>query len=373
MPATIAEIMGELDALAPPYLCLENDPRGLLIGDPRTETSVVVVALDVTLGTVRVAEEAGARMIIAHHPLVYHPLKTVREDEPHPGAVVMACIRAGVSVACAHTNWDVAGGGVNDILADLVGMERNGRKPLKITWRESLVKIVVYAPPPYREALMDAMANAGAGAMGDYDRCAFWTEGVGTFRPLEGAHPFVGTVNQAELVREERLEMIAPEALAPAIVAAMRTAHPYEEPAHEAYPLANTGRALGLGRVGRLSEPTTAAGLAARVRDALHFGAVRMTAPSGDARVETVAVCGGAGASLAREAFAPSGGADAYITSDIAHHEFVDAQARGVILLDAGHRATEEPGARALADAMRRRLAERSVDVAFVDAAQTEF
>ncbi len=257
-------------------------------------------------------------------------------------------------------------------MADLSGMERAGREPIKTTWREKLVKIAVYAPPPFREAIMDAMANAGAGAMGDYDRCAFWTEGTGTFRALPGAKPFAGAVGVPEVLPEVRLEMIAPESIAPAVVAAMKAAHPYETVAYEIHPLVNTVRALGLGRVGRLTEPTTAAGLFARVRDVLRFDAVRMTAPAPDKRVETVAVCGGAGASLAREAFG-TGGADAYITSDIAHHEFIDAEARGAVLLDAGHRATEEPGARALADALRARLTEMGVGVTFVDAAQDSF
>jgi putative NIF3 family GTP cyclohydrolase 1 type 2 len=147
--------------------------------------------------------------------------------------------------------------------------------------------------------------------------------------------------------------MIAPEALWPAVVAAMKAAHPYEEVAYDVYPLKNAAAEYGIGRIGALPEAMPADGFLARVKDALAFPEVRMAGPR-DREVRTVAICGGAGASLMPDALA--GGADALVTADVRHHEFVDAEARGFLLLDAGHGATEIPGARELAARLADRL-----------------
>lgn len=352
----VRDVLAALNTIAPPHLALEGDPTGLLVGDPDASVTGLVAALDVTASVVKAAQEAGAEMIVAHHPLIYHPLKAVRADDPHPGSVVLACARAGIAVACAHTNWDVASGGVNDVLAGLLGIE--APKPLRVTYRESLVKVSVFVPSAWRVAVMNAMAAAGAGAIGDYDRCAFWASGTGTFRPLPGADPFLGAVGRPEFVAEDRLEMIAPEGRWRAVVAAMKAVHPYEEVAYEVYPLKNTTAEYGLGRVGNLGESLTPAAFLARTRAVLDFPEVRMVGPT-DRLVRRVAVCGGAGAGLMREALAT--GADALVTSDIRHHEFVDASERGFLLLDAGHAATETPGARALGDRLRDALPELSV------------
>ena len=360
--ATVSDVLAALDRLAPSHLCLDGDPRGLLVGDPGAEVSRLVVALDVTPAVAATAERLGAQMAIAHHPLIYHPLRAVRADEPHPGGVVLSCIRAGVAVACAHTNWDVAPGGVNDVLAALLGLE--DVRPLQTTYRELLVKVAVFVPTENRAAVLEAMANVGAGAIGDYDRCGFWAEGTGTFRPLPGARPHVGTVGAAETVNESRLEMIAPESRWRAVVDAMIAAHPYEEVAYDVYPLKNVAREFGIGRVGTLPAPLAPDALLARVQAALSFDAVRLVGPA-DHTVRTVAVCGGAGAFLLPDALAA--GADALVTSDVRHHEFVDAESRGFLLLDAGHAATETPGARELARRLAADLAPSGVAVTFVD------
>ena len=346
----IREIITALEIIAPSHLRLENDPTGLLVGDPEAATERVMVALDVTAPIVKAAREKGAGLIIAHHPLIFHPLKAIRADEPHPGAVIMECIRRGIAVACAHTCWDVAPGGVNDVLANLLGLENI--VPLRITHREPLVKIAVFTPTEFHYVVMEAMANAGAGAVGasNYDRCAFWTPGTGTFRPLPGAKPFVGTVGEPEQAMEERLEMIAPEGNWPAVVAAMKIAHPYEEVAYDVYPLKNAAAEYGIGRVGDLPEPLVASAFLERVKTVLSFPEVRNVGPK-ERIVRRVAVCGGAGAEFLRDALAA--GADAFITSDVRHHEFVDAAARNFLLVDAGHAATETPGSAELA----RRLA----------------
>ncbi len=356
--------MRALDAIAPPHLKLSDDPIGLLVGDPAAAVKRVVVALDATLEVARAAAGLGGpTMIVAHHPLVHHPLRTVRADDPI-GAVVLACARNNIAVAAAHTNWDVARGGINDVLADLLGL--GNTRPLQVTYRAPLVSIAVFVPPGDRDHVFDAMAQAGAGAIGDYDRCGFFAPGTGTFRPLPGANPHVGEIGRPAFVAEERLEMIAPETNAASVVAAMKAAHPYEEVAHFVFPLRNTHAALehGIGRVGTLASPVLAADFLQHVKNALGFFEVRMVGP-GEKNVRTVAVCGGAGAFLMNDAIAA--GADAFVTSDVRHHEFIEASARGLLLLDAGHAQTETPGTRELARRLAAAFAEQNhaVPVAF--------
>ena len=222
-----------------------------------------------------------------------------------------------------------------------------------------------FVPPTHRAAVLDALTQAGAGRIGDYDRCAFWAEGTGTFRPLDGATPYAGTVGQHETLAEERLEMVLPAHRQDAVIAALRTAHPYEEPAFFVHALANTAGAQGIGRVGTLPASLTAATFHQTVKDALHFPEVRMVTPALDKIIQTVAVCGGAGASLLPDALAA--GADALVTADVRHHEYVEAQAQGIALLDAGHAQTETPGAQELARRLGEELSGRGVDIWFVE------
>lgn len=346
---TVRDAVAALDAIAPPSLCLGDDPRGLLVGDPDAALTGIVAALDVTLPVARSAAAAGASLVVAHHPLIYRPARNVRADDPFPGRVVWECARAGLSVACAHTNWDVAPGGVNDVLGALLGL--SDLRPLRRTAETALVKVVVFVPHAHAEAVIDAMAAAGAGALGDYDRCAFAAAGEGTFRPRDGARPFVGTVGVPERVAESRIEMIAPRDRWTAVIDAARAAHPYEEMAFDVVPLLNGADARGIGRIGTLETAMEPSAFLDRVRAALAFDAVRAAPTSGRA-IRRVAVCGGAGAELMADAVAA--GADALVTADVRHHEFVDAHARDFLLVDAGHAQTESPGARALG----RRLAD---------------
>ena len=98
-------------------------------------------------------------------------------------------------------------------------------------------KLVVFVPPGSLEAVREALFAAGAGRIGAYERCSFYTEGTGTFRGGEGASPAVGRRGVEERVPEVRLEMVYPEERHDEVVAALRLAHPYEEPAFDVYPL----------------------------------------------------------------------------------------------------------------------------------------
>jgi hypothetical protein len=212
-------------------------------------------------------------------------------------------------------------------------------------------KIVVYVPVDETQAMIDALAAAGAGRIGDYDRAAWSATGEGTFRPLAGANPTIGQVGAIEVVTESRVEMILPRHRRRAVVEAMRAAHSYEEPAFDVLELASLPGRLGGGRIGTLPEPLSLRDFAAVVDRGLprtEHG-VRV---SGDPErtIETVAVCGGAGDSELDRVRAA--GVDAYVTADLRHHPATEARAYadGPALVDVAHWASEWPW---LADAER--------------------
>lgn len=330
----IADIVGIINKIAPVVLAEAWDNPGLQIGDPASEVTRVMVALDPTPDVVDSALKASCQLLVTHHPLIFKPLKSISTATPQ-GALIQKAIRGGLSIVSLHTNYDIADGGLNDLLARKIGL--SSCVPLKVTATGELVKLVVFVPPEHLKQLRLALFPFTA-SMGNYCDCSFVADGLGTFTPLEGAEPFSGAVGEFATVTEERLELLIPRAQLPRAVKALLAAHPYEEPAFDVYPLLNEGGKLGLGRIGRLPEPVTLAEYVGQVRNVLSSPALRYV---GDptARISKVALCSGSGASLLREA--ARSGADLLVTGDVKYHEARDAEDLGLALIDAGHFPTE--------------------------------
>lgn len=246
---TVHDIYNYIDAKAPFSTQMDFDNAGLLVGDKNAPVRRVMVALDATGAVAREAARKGCQLIVTHHPLIFHPLKAVVPADPTQG-VVAQLIRKNIAVISAHTNLDMAPGGVNDVLINRLGA--------KVT---------------------------------------------GILEPME--------------------------------------------------------EGCGMGRLGELAEPMTPRAFAAHVKKALGAKAVRATL--GDRPVKKIAVCGGAGGDMLD--LAVSLGADAYVTADVKHHEFLAAQALGVTLVDGGHFATENPMMPVLAEDLGRAFGKDGVEV----------
>jgi len=344
--ARLSDVVAALDALYPPHLAESWDAVGLVCGDPDAVVRRVLLAVDPVAAVAREALDMEADLLLTHHPLYLRGTTSVAATTPK-GRLVHELVRGGCGLLVAHTNADVARPGVSDALADRFGL--TGTTPLEPLPAAALDKLVVFVPGADAERLLDALAAAGAGELGDYDRCAWTTTGLGTFRPLAGARPSVGAVGEVARVEEARLEVVLPRGRRTAVVAALRAAHPYEEPAYDLLELVGGDGALGLGRVGQLPAPMPLGELTALAAAVLPATAWGVRASGDPARVvERLAVCGGAGDS-ALDAAARAG-ADAYLTADLRHHPASEAP-EGLALLDAAHWATEWPW---LADAGRR-------------------
>lgn len=316
---------------APKSLAYENDKIGLLIGTLNKKIKKVMVTLDVLENVADEAAQKQADLIIAHHPVIFHPLKNVRSDEGQ-GKIVTKCIKHDIAVYAAHTNLDIAEGGVNDMLASQLGLA--GTEILQPAVSEPLYKLAVYVPESHLETVRDAIGDAGAGFTGRYSHCTFTSDGEGTFLPGEGTHPFIGTPGRLEKVAERKVETVVPEHLLSAVIEKMIESHPYEEVAYDVYPLKNEGKAYGLGRLARLPEPIAFGDYCLSVKEKLGLGGLRAIGPLNE-KVQTIAVSGGDGNSLIP--FAKSRGADVLITGDIYYHTAHDALLCGLKVIDAGH------------------------------------
>lgn len=337
---TLADVIGALETAYPPALAESWDSVGLVAGVPADEVRKVVVAVDATAAVVDEALASGAQLLLVHHPLLLRGVDTVGAHTPK-GALLHRLIRGGCALYSAHTNADRADPGVSDALAGALGLVAT--RPLVPIPDTATDKWVVMVPTTDTVRIREALFAAGAGELGDYRECSWTVTGDGQFRPLPGAAPTLGVVGEVETVREDRVEVIAPRRSRARILAALRAAHPYEEPAFDVFETADFPGSRGLGRIGELPEPQTLREFTARVAAALprtEWGVRAAGDP--DRVVRTVAVCGGSGDSLLDTV---SGlGADVYVTADLRHHPADEHLRRGgPALVDVAHWASEQP------------------------------
>jgi len=333
---TVLDAWRALDARWPFAHRSDWDNVGILLGDPAREVRRALVALDASPEAAARCVRLGADLLVTHHPPVLSPVKELREDR-FPGSVLLPLARAGVSVLSAHTNADLAPCGVSHAAARRLGL--SSVRPLLPGETAGARKVVVFVPPSHQEAVLEAMAAAGAGRVGAYARCAFRSAGTGSYVPCAGASPWRGEAGREERVDEVRLEAVAAGADVERVVSAARRAHPYEEPAVDVYALSG-GAPLGggLGVVGELPEPLPLAAALDLVRSRLRASSLR-AGGGRPARVRRVALTGGSGGAFVGAAAAA--GADLYVTGDVRYHEALDAAGGRMAVADAGHGATE--------------------------------
>jgi dinuclear metal center YbgI/SA1388 family protein len=325
------EIISLFETLAPKELAEEGDPIGLQIGRLNHKVDKVMMTLDVLEEVVDEAVEKGVKLIIAHHPPLFRPLKAVRTDSVQ-GRMIEKLIKNDISVYAAHTNLDVARGGVNDLLVD--ALELKDAQVLLPTFQEKLKKLAVFVPLEDAERVRKALGDAGAGHIGNYSHCSFSSEGTGRFLPGEGARPHIGTRGKLEEAGEVKVETIYPDKLEKKLLKALFNSHPYEEVAYDILPVENKGETLGLGRIGTLEKPMSLKEFAAYVKEKLHVANVRVTGTLTDS-IHKVAVLGGDGNKFIHSA--KFGGADVFVTGDLYYHTAHDAMMLGLNVVDAGH------------------------------------
>ena len=336
---TIATLTNALEAWAPPGSAQGYDNVGLQVGDASRTVDTAVLALDATPQVLAEAKEADADLVITHHPLLFQPLDGVTADD-YVSNLALRFAEAGIGLYSIHTNLDSAPDGVSFALADRLGLTDVG---FLDGFEETLYKLAVFVPEDAFDKVRTALADAGAGRIGDYEACAFAVEGTGFFRPGADTDPHIGTAGGGTKSADERkLEVEVARWNLGRVMGALEDAHPYEEVAYDLYPVHQKNSRAGLGALGHLDTPEPLSDFLARVADRLGAGSLRY-AGDPDASVKRVAVCGGAGSDFIGAARGV--GADAYVTADVKYHEFFDVLGTDgtpeMAIVDPGHYETE--------------------------------
>ena len=332
----IAEALQTLANVFPPSLALPNDPVGLQIGDPNAQLHGILVCIDVTPETLKVAKQKKCNLIISYHaPLFVRP--TSITPFTLSGWISIFAIQNEIAVYTLHTILDVVPGGTNDVLADRMGLKNT--ELLQTTKVVPDYKLSLFVPEEHSDRVRTALCDAGAGMIGKYDQCSFQSPGIGTYRPLKDAHPYAGQIGKVEYAKEFRLEVVVPENKLNAVTKAMRDTHPYEEIAYDLYPKADSGTVYGIGRVGNLAKLISWA--AAQKLVSQKISPACATVPPSKKAISRVAIFAGSGKSAIAHASAK--GAHVLITGELDHHARLEAKWRGLAVIEVGHGESERP------------------------------
>ncbi len=336
MQVKVGDIIAIMERNFPLFLVQEWDNVGLQSGSAQQPVNKILVALDLTSEVMQTAIAGKYNLIITHHPLLFKPLKNIDVDR-FPGNLIAQLIKNDISLYAAHTNLDMAERGINQLLAEKIGLQEI--IPLSNEEVEPLYKLVVFVPLTHIEQVRQAIHAAGAGKTGGYSECSFQSPGTGSFKPGTGTNPFLGKMGQLEQVEEIRLETVCLERDLNKVLEAMHASHPYEEVAYDLLQLKNGGQTYSFGRKGILTPELSLKVLAEQVKTRLDISSIRITG-NPDKKIKNVAVVSGSGAAMiplaARQKI------DCLITGDVKYHEARDAEEMGMGIIDAGHQETEE-------------------------------
>lgn len=348
MAIKIQVIFDLINEIAPFSECYPWDNSGWLVR-VNEETQNILIALDLTDAVIDEAIQRQCSLIITHHPVFFESTKKIDTQLPEHKKIIRL-IQNGISLISAHTNMDKADGGINDYLAKKLGLQN-----IRILTEsyEGYVKIAVFVPEAYTMKVMEAACSAGAGKIGNYSCCTFGTNGTGTFLPNESAQPFVGEAGKLHWEKETKLEMICPESLINQVVQVIKESHPYEMPAMDIYNILEPKENRGTARIGILPKEYAREGFIKHIKTSLGFETVRVSS-NGREKIRKVAVCGGGGGSLL--SLAKKSGADAYLTGELKHSDYIGICENETLLVEAGHYDTERCFTGILFEGLQQRL-----------------
>lgn len=320
------------EAYCPQWLAEAGDPVGLHIGTLNKKLNRVLVTLDVRPEVVAEAIEKQVDLIIAKHPPIFRPVRRLDTDDLQT-KMYADLLKHDIAVFAAHTNMDIIDNGLNDWFCELLGIEDTTY--LTKTHTVGYKKLAVFVPIDDAAKMRKVLGQAGAGLQGDYTNTSYSLIGTGRFTPVTGANPTLGTIGKEEAVQEAKIEVIFPETIETQVIKAMLTAHPYEEPAYDVYPIENITKEYGLGRVGHLRQAVSLKEFVSTIKKVFDLDGLRIIAEDETKMIQRVAICGGSGEKFFRDAIKKQ--ADVYITGDVYYHTGHDMLTEGLSVIDPGH------------------------------------
>ncbi len=330
----LKDLTSYLDSAVPISFQEDYDNCGLQVGSPEKEISAAMLTLDVTEEVIGEALNQKCDIIISHHPLIFHGLKRIT-GKSYTERVISNAIKNDLAIYSAHTNLDIIRNGVSRKMAEKLDLQNIS---VLAPSTKQLLKLVTYIPESHFEKVRDKIFEAGAGVIGNYDKCGFSVKGTGSFRGNEDTTPFTGEKGKLHYENEIRFETIMFSYLKENVISALLDSHPYEEVAYDLYSLENRNINIGLGSVGKLKKSLSEENFLKKISSVFGAEGIRFSKLSGK-RIESVALCGGSGASLLNNAI--SSGADAYVTADVKYHDFFIPENR-ILLVDIGHFESEK-------------------------------
>jgi dinuclear metal center YbgI/SA1388 family protein len=330
----IKELISFLNEIAPYSLQEPYDNSGVITGNSDNELTGILVSLDATEPVVDEAIALGVNVVLSHHPIVFKGFKSLTGKNYIERTVIKA-IKNDICIIAIHTNLDNVVHGVNKVIADKLGLLNT---KILFPKENTLSYLQVYTPKSHLSDVQNALSNAGAGKLGEYDSCSFHIEGIGQFKPLSLSDPFIGSKNKLEKVDETKIECIVQNHYLPKVLNALKAAHPYEEISYQVIPVKNEDPKIGSGMIGELSESCDLIQAVSRIKEVFNAGVVRYT-ETGPTKIKKIAVCGGSGSFLLEKA--KQAGADLFLTADFKYHDFFDAE-NDIIIADIGHFESEQ-------------------------------
>ena len=331
---SIRQIIQAIEEFAPTALQESYDNCGLQIGDPEAIASGVLLSIDVTEEVVEEAIKKKANLIVAHHPLLFKGVKSITGSTCVERIIIKA-IQHRVAIYASHTCMDNVREGVNQKIAQKIGL---GNTSVLDPSADKLLKLRVYVPIDYATEIRMALFAAGVGSIGKYDHCSFNVEGEGSFQAGEGCTPFRGKIGQLHAEREICIETVFPFYLRKKVLSILQKVHPYEEPAFDIIPLQNQWEGAGSGLIGELPSAMDERSFLQHIKETFHLSILRHS-PLHNRPIKTVALCGGAGAFLIKQAV--NKGADIFLTGEIKYHDYFDYQSQ-IVLSEIGHYESEQ-------------------------------
>ncbi|RCW45371.1 MULTISPECIES: Nif3-like dinuclear metal center hexameric protein [unclassified Halanaerobium] len=328
----IISLMGEI---APVRLAEKWDNVGLQIGDLNNEVEKILLTLDLNNEVIDEAVKKSCNMIITHHPVIFNGINSV-SSESAVGQMIIRLIKNDIIVFSAHTNLDIAEEGLNDYICNKLGIK--DFQPLDVTQSENYYKFVVFVPENYIEEIKSAVYENGGGEIGKYSHSGFYLQGKGSFKPLEGSSPYIGSTGKISEVDEIRLETVVAEDKIDQVLKSVLKVHPYEEVAYDIYKIDRKSKISGIGRIGYLKEKILLNDYLNIVKEELNLPYLKFVGNK-NKEIKKVAVCNGSGADLTQKAIYK--GADLYLTGDVKYHEAQYAEEMGLALIDIGHYESE--------------------------------
>lgn len=328
----VDEVLRAIDTFAPFFLQVEGDNSGLQIGNLEAEVRKLVLCLDLTREVVKESVSKGVNLVITHHPVFYKPVQSITNNNC---AAAIEAIENGINVISVHTNFDLSKDGLNDYVAKLLSI--NKLQPIKPS-SEKVFKLATYVPVSHAELVRSALFEAGAGRIGNYSETSFNIEGNGTFKPLKGAKPFIGSTNRREAVREIKIETILREREVKKVLEALRKSHPYEEPAFDLFEI-KIKSVEGIGLTGNISGNPPIDAFIDQVKRKLGIKFLRLVKGRAE-RVTKIALCTGSGKSLLDDVMSQD--MDVFVTGDIDYHSALKAKESGLTIIDVDHFESEK-------------------------------